>query len=408
MAEHRVPMLSPVLHKHPDPEHSRDPRIRALVGQLRGVEVPGPRPEFRAELRTQLVAITPRVVAEGDAPVTTKRRPSPGRAAASAPARAPKTPGKTPGRLRAGLSRLGHVHVGRPLAVLTSIVAVFALLLGGAVWISKRALPGDALYGLKRASENVQEAMTSGDSSRAKLLFDFADNRYDEVSDLLPGKGAAVSDHTASLMGSTLDSADSDLKQGMQALGAQAIRTRSGAGLALATSWAPAEVTELRKIAAQLPAGSAQRRAASSLALLDNAYKRARTLKALGSCSCLAHASTDDLGAVPCNTCSSAVAPPLAPSTGTHPTAPGATQRHNAATTARGGASQPGATASTGAGSSRPAGSAGGTSPASSGSAGGPGVPVLPTVPNLLPTGSCAGVDVGLLSVGPCGVGLGH
>src|SRR5689334_4500087 len=127
MAEHRVPMLSPALHRQPDPEHSRDPRIRALVGHLRTVEVPGPRPEFRDELRTQLVAITPRVVAEGDAPAVSKRRPSPVPAAA---------PAKSPGRVRTGLSSLRHVRVGRPLAVLTCVVAVFALLLGGAVWIS--------------------------------------------------------------------------------------------------------------------------------------------------------------------------------------------------------------------------------------------------------------------------------
>src|SRR4051794_35737826 len=102
MAEHRGPMLSPALHRQPDPEHSRGPRVRALVGQLRTLEAPAPRPEFRDELRAQLVAITPRLVAEGDTPSQTKRRPLP---VPAADAVAPKQPS----RFRAGLTRLGHV-----------------------------------------------------------------------------------------------------------------------------------------------------------------------------------------------------------------------------------------------------------------------------------------------------------
>jgi hypothetical protein len=393
-------MLSPALHRQPDPEHSRDPRIRALVGQLRTLDLPGPRPDFRDELRTQLVAITPRVVAEGDAPAVSKRRPSPVPAATAAVA-------KTPGRFR---TRLSHVHLGRPLAVLTCIVAVFAVLLGGAVWISKRALPGDALYGLKRASENVQEAMTSGDSARAKLLLDFTANRYDEVSDLLPKSGSPVNDHTASLVTSTLDSADSDIKQAMQALGAQAIRNRSGSGLGLMTGWAAAPQHRLRDIVSGIPAGALHQRGISSLALLNAADGRAAALKALGACDCLAHARTDDLGAVPCTKCASAAAPAVGPSTRTSSHAPASTQHHAAAgTTARGGSAATGSTHSS-------AGNGTTTSPGPGSSASGgtssdapavPGLPGVPTLTNVLPSGTCAGLDLGLLSVGRCGVGVG-
>jgi hypothetical protein len=402
MAEHRVPMLSPALHRQPDPEHSRDPRIRALVGQLRTVEVPGPRPEFRDELRTQLVAITPRVVAEGDAPAVSKRRPSPVPAAAPAAS-------KSPGRFRTGVAGLRHVRIGRPLAVLTCVVAVFAVLLGGAVWISKRALPGDALYGLKRASENVQEAMTSGDSARAKLLLDFAANRYDEVSDLLPKSGSAVEDHTGSLVTSTFNSADSDVKQAMQALGAQAIRNRSGSGLGLMTGWAAGPQRQLRDIMSGIPAGAVHQRAASSLALLNAADRRAAALKALGACDCLAHARTDDLGAVPCTKCASAAAPAVGGSTSTSSNAPAGMQRQGAGTTTHARASASGsAHISPGSGtttSQGPAGSATGSTLSDAPAV--PGLPGLPTVTNVLPSGTCAGLDLGLLSVGRCGVGLG-
>lgn len=402
MAEHRVPMLSPALHRLPDPERSPDPRVRALVGQLRTLELPGPRPEFRSELRTQLVAITPRIVAEGDLPVGTKRRPSPVPLA---------EPSKQPRKVRTGRSRLAHVKIGRPLAVITCVIAVFAVLLGGAVWISKRALPGDALYGLKRASENLQEAMTSGDTARAKLFLDFADTRYGEVSDLLPSKSAPVDSSTSSLVDSTLNSADSDIKSGMQALGSQAIRDRSGSGLALVTAWAPGELSKLRSIVARMPAGAVHQRGDLSLALLTQAQHRAAQLKALGNCGCLATARTDDLGAVPCTKCASA-APALAPATRTHANTPRRTSHSGTATTGAGASTHGGAAAThPGAGTSKAPGPSGGASTSSgAGVPGLPGVPGIPTVSNPLGSGSgsdCTGLDLGLLSVGRCGVGLG-
>lgn len=394
MAQHRVPMLSPTLHRQPDPEHSRDPRVRALVGQLRTIEIPGPRPEFRGELRTQLVAIAPRLVAEGDVPVQAKRRPSPGPAAVTVAVKPAKVPRKS------------RIRIGRPLAVITCMIAVFALLLGGAVWISQRALPGDALYGLKRASENLQEAMTSGDTARAKGYLDQADTRYGEVSALLPSSGHPVSSKTASYVTSTLGSADSDIKDAMQALGSQAIRNHSGSGLALVTAWAPGQATDLRKIIARIPAGSLHQRAVASLALLIKAEHRAAQLKALGNCSCLATARTDDLGAVPCTKCSSA-APAVAPAIRTHSSAPHHAQHQQPA--AKTGSTHAGATgSSTGAGSSTAVTPSGGAS--SSSAPGVPGIPGVPSVSDVLPsvaTGTCPGLDLGLLSVGRCGVGLG-
>src|SRR5436190_1987747 len=83
-----------------------------------------------------------------------------------------------------------------------------------------RAQPGDALYGLKRASENVELSLASGPTDKANLLLDFAKTRADEVNQLLSrassvavGRGATasgqISSHTADLIRSTLASADS-------------------------------------------------------------------------------------------------------------------------------------------------------------------------------------------------------
>ena len=153
MAEHRVPMLGASLRRLEDPARSRDPRVRAVVGALRHPAVaPRRAPDFRAELRAQLVAIAPRIVAESAIGARPSPPPMPTRprkpVAASAGRGTPTAPSRRCAPFRSA------ARSPSPLAV----VAAFALLLGGAVWMSRKALPGDALYGLKRASENLQLA----------------------------------------------------------------------------------------------------------------------------------------------------------------------------------------------------------------------------------------------------------
>ncbi len=355
-------MLTPSLHRHPDPERSPDPRIRALVSHLAGLEVAPPlRTHFRSELRAQLVAVAPRLIKDGPG----VERP---------------TPPPAPVARRSAFAWLGVIR--RPLAVVTCTLAVFVALLGGAVWISQKSLPGDALYGLKRASENLQKAMTSGDTQRAKLLLSFADTRYNEVSNLLPratapaARGAAIDAGTAALVKGALDSADDDIRQAMQTLGAQAKRTSSGKQYSAATGWTPSHVNALQAIVGRIPSGALHQRAASSLALIKAADVRAHRVRALGDCGCLASARTDDLGVIPCRTCSSA-AGAIAPGTSTRTepgSRPGSTDRAGTRT----------ATNAEAAASPSVSGPAG-TVPAGTGDASVPPAPVdnVPALPSL-------------------------
>ena len=64
MGEHRVPLLGSAWRRNDDPATSRDPQVRAVVGALATLPAPELNAEFRAELRAQLVAITPRIIAE--------------------------------------------------------------------------------------------------------------------------------------------------------------------------------------------------------------------------------------------------------------------------------------------------------------------------------------------------------
>ncbi|MDQ2748854.1 MAG: ice-binding family protein [Actinomycetota bacterium] len=331
MAEHRVSMLSASLRRFEDPARSSDPRIRSLVGQLASLEpAPAPRAHFRAELRAQLVAVAPRLIAEG---VTIEaRRPA---ATASKPLHAAK-PARS--RLAPAAGWTSRISVARPLSVATAVIAVFAMLLGGAVWVSKKALPGDALYSLKRANENLALALTTGDTAKGHEYLKLAQTRAEEVSALVSrtssmgaGSGASaaggVNAHTAKLITDTLDSADSDTRSGAKLLDAKAVSSGSAAPLAIMIGWAPGQVDRLTAIASRLGAGPLPDRVIDSARVAAQAYARAIGLQSKLGCNCLDNAPTDEFGPMPCTDCSAAAVPTQQPTTPSTPGAP----RHSSA-----------------------------------------------------------------------------
>jgi hypothetical protein len=370
MGEHRVSMLGMSLRRFEDPAHSADPRIRQLVAQLATLEPAAPpRAHFRAELRAQLVAVAPRLVAEGAAIETPLPTRQPG-----TPAHAAK---RTQPSLRGVFARTSRVSLARPLGVLTAIIALFAVVLGGAVWASKKALPGESLYALKRANENTQLAFATGDTAKGREYLNFAKTRTDEIAALLqrsssaadgtgPSAAAGINSHTATLITSTLDAADKELRSGAQLLGGQAVRSGSTHPLNIMTSWAPGQVIRLQRIANRMPAGSMHDRAEKSTLLVAAAYSRANALRPVVDCKCLTNTSTDQLGPVPCTVCAAS--------------------------------RSPGQTAVPSTGAARPTGNATSPNPNSTGSASqsGNGSPGVPTITG---TGSGAGSSGGIPSL---------
>ncbi len=410
------------LRHYPDPAASTDPVTSALVTRLSSLpSPPTPSPGFRAELRAQLVAVAPRLVAEGLTPEGLT--PDAG-AESSTTARRPVD------RLRAAW---GRVPLRRPLAVVGTLVVVFALLLGGALWLSSSTLPGDSLYGLKRASENVQLSLTGGDGARGKEYLALAKRRADEVAKLLskasalagaagPQAGAAgpqaaggINTHTASLVTSTLDDADADLRNGSRLLTGQAVRNMSKDPLQTLLTWTPDQISRLTAIVNRIPAGSLHGRAAASEHLTVRLLDRANRLNGDIGCSCLTQTSSDDLGplpcTLPCNPASTRPGAPNAPAPGGTATSPGGSGTPpSGQSTATGGASVslpaiPGLPTGTGqtpqpTGTSSPTGS--------SGSNGLPGVS-LPPASGSITVDSC-GLTVTLgtigLGLGSCGLHL--
>jgi hypothetical protein len=400
MAEHRVTMLGGSLRRYEDPARSRDPRIREIVAALAVVEpAPAPRAHFRAELRAQLVAVAPRIIEES----ATETLPASRATAVTNPLAVSNTLPRRKQKTTGG-SILSGLKLSRPLAAVACTVVVLAMLLGSAVLISKKSLPGDALYGVKRASENAQLALAQSPDARARLNLTFAGNRLEEVQALLPkGNGVvSVSPHVASLLSSTFSSADSDVMKASQTLGEQAVQNNSASPLKTLTNWAPGELVKLNTIMQRLPAGPARAHAQTTYSLLTSAMNRANALQAEVGCSCLHSAPSDNLGPIPCPVCTSPVAPVL-PGQPSGSTTPGQTTTSPTVTTTPtdGSGTDSGGTvggsSGTGATSTDPAGS-GGTSNSAS-----PTLPVIGLPSVSLPPISAS---VGPIVVNSCGISI--
>jgi hypothetical protein len=318
MSEHRVPMLGASWRRYEDPARSRDPRVRELVSALATLPAPAPSDTFRAELRAQLVAIAPRIIAEsGDSTIELID------VAAAEPEAAPThAAARRPRHTDSVLARLRAVPIGRPLRIAVAVVATFAVLLGGAVWMSKKALPGDALYGLKRASENVQLDFAGSDTEKAKLQLAFAGNRIGEVRGLLSRAGVSgdgaqaggIDAHTANLIQSTLASADSDVTSASTLLTKQAVQKKSASPLDLLTAWAPKQLSRLQGIAQAMPDSALRDRTESSANLVTAAVTHAQQLAPRVASGCSSTATASPLGPLPIGACgltSGSILPPV-------------------------------------------------------------------------------------------------
>jgi hypothetical protein len=293
-----------------------------LISRLRNLPV-GPRPDsrFKSDLRSQLVSITARIVAESASEASI--------AAARAAAKGSRAGARVGVRGVLGALR-------RPVLTFASAAAVLVLLLGMAVWISSSSLPGDSLYGVKRASENFQLSLAGNDTEKGRTYLDLARNRVTEAAKLLgkpdamaagPGFVAAggVSARTSKLVTEALASADSDSRSGTQLLGKAAVADLSADPLQKLAGWLPAQQRRMTEVVNRIPAGTLHNRAKSSLDLLSRVSARANALKANIGCPCLAQAVSDDLGPVPCSPCDPLVPgqPGQQPGGSVTPTIPG-------------------------------------------------------------------------------------
>jgi hypothetical protein len=202
-----------------------------------------PDPAFRAATRQRLVAM---------AAVRTPEPVRPSRLRRLLAARASDAPaGRWRTRATAGLA-------GAALAV-TSLATLVALSTG--------AQPGDALYGLKRGTEQTQLAL-AGDS-RGQVLLDLARTRLDELGDLDGDAGRAES---------TLATMDEQTREGAAWLASRALDTSSTAPLDDLSGWAAEQSVQLSAVRAEVPAPAADD-VDGSLTLLGEITQRVQALR---------------------------------------------------------------------------------------------------------------------------------
>jgi uncharacterized protein DUF5667 len=242
-------------------------RDLAVVALLRatGADL-GPRPDERARARARVLA---RLAAPDDdhppvsAPDPVRVPDEPARTGATALLPDPPAGDELAtrrahrsGRHKMPSDRATGARHGTPVGSRIVLVAAAAVLgtavLGGAgVLASDNALPGDGLYGVKRAAEAVGTAMTWDDAARGRRHLDQASTRIDEMEQLVERDPAAARD--PELYRSTLRDFDSEADQGSQLLLASPDVPREQAESDL-QSWAAGQAARLATLRPVLPA----------------------------------------------------------------------------------------------------------------------------------------------------------
>ncbi|GAA1398008.1 hypothetical protein GCM10009613_51560 [Pseudonocardia kongjuensis] len=173
--------------------------------------------------------------------------------------------------------------------------AALAVIAGVTSTVSRDALPGDAMYGVKRASESVGGVFTVGEQAEADRQLDLARSRVDELENLIAratppsptAVAAAMKDFDrATSTGSRL------MLTGAGAEGSDAAR------LAELRTWAAAQSGRITGLQEQLPAES-RPETAEAIQLLDRVLARAEALRANSGCIADSGGTVDDLGPVP-------------------------------------------------------------------------------------------------------------
>jgi hypothetical protein len=160
---------------------------------------------------------------------------------------------------------------------IATAAAAFVLVGGtaGVAAAAENALPGDALYPVKRAIESAQVSLNSNDTAKGQDLLNQASTRLDEV-DALMGNGESASQITH-----TLSSFQRSATSGADLLFVAYQRDGSVDDLATLRTLFGSQSAQLKELAGQAPA-SARSAFTAATALLADLDQQARVL--CGNC----------------------------------------------------------------------------------------------------------------------------
>jgi hypothetical protein len=208
-------------------------------------------------------------------------------------------PGTAPRRHRGRHRAPVGVEARSRTTVAAAALCLFMSLSGTSLLLSRDALPGDALYRVKRSAESAELGMVFGEQSRAFKHLEFATARVDEIEALAAGD-SATDGTTAGTTGrflDVLDDFDSDA-----ATGAQLLMSTAADGdrdvLPALLDWASQQQERLGELRAALPP-EASSRLSGSLDLLARVQDRGEALEQRAGCQNVTSEVSDDLGPLP-------------------------------------------------------------------------------------------------------------
>lgn len=183
--------------------------------------------------------------------------------------------------------------------------------LGGlTLLLSRDALPGDALYSVKRAGEVTSLGLTFGDEAKAEKHLKFAANRVTELG--------RMSDASPSAYQTALHDFGSDVRAGVSELTELATTSGNRTRLTSLESWAQSQSRQLESEQADVPE-SALADLQQARLLLDRVQQRTSALGSRLSCYQITTGTTDELGLLPAR--GACTQQPLSPG-GSTPTSP--------------------------------------------------------------------------------------
>ncbi|MDX8037534.1 DUF5667 domain-containing protein [Lentzea sp. BCCO 10_0856] len=205
-------------------------------------------------------------------------------------------------------------RVGARARLAVAAAAVLCLLLslaGMSVLLSRDALPGDPLYGIKRTTESASLGLTFDDESRALKHLEFAASRVTEMETL----AERAADPSAQL--TALADLNTDAVEGARQFTTYATSSDEKALPAL-RDWALAQYVKLGTLRPRLP-GDAGAHADTTMWLLASIAQRAHDLAARSGCTAVISGSSDPLGPLPAKDECATVVPDPNASSGRNP-----------------------------------------------------------------------------------------
>lgn len=183
----------------------------------------------------------------------------------------------------------------RAVTVGAAAMLFMVALAGGGFFASRNALPGDSLYGVKRAAESAGLALVFDDAAKARRHLELASNRLDEIERM--ARTGQQSSGDAALYRDAIQDFDAATGAGSRILLAS---TDAGGPAALGDlkSWASTQSARLSSVRSELPAPAAAG-ADDSIELLDRLRGRAEALESRADCTEVTSGAVDDLGSLP-------------------------------------------------------------------------------------------------------------